>query len=146
MSRPEQIQDNFQACTDHLIAKCQGYREQAETYRNNCIDSECVLSLWIAHLGYPVMISHLSLEFHEQLSLLSNVLVSVSIVVLEEVESHHWSESLTKLASLEADLQGKLAELAKVKVRSMSHFTVLTYELTAALLGLVSYQIKVNNN
>ena len=39
-TRPDEIQENFEACIDSLIMKCQLYRAQAEEYRNDCIEGE----------------------------------------------------------------------------------------------------------
>ena len=39
-TRPNEIQDNFEACIDSLITKCQQYRVQAEEYRNDCIEGK----------------------------------------------------------------------------------------------------------
>ena len=37
-TRPNDIHDGFEGCMDALINKSQGYRSQAEEYRNNCIE------------------------------------------------------------------------------------------------------------
>lgn len=40
VTRNGQIQDSIESCLDVLIERCQHYRQQAEDYRNQCIDGQ----------------------------------------------------------------------------------------------------------
>ncbi len=51
ITRPDEIQDNFEQMMDIQIDKLQSYRAQTEDYRNNCISGTyvCVFNEEVWH-------------------------------------------------------------------------------------------------
>ena len=137
------MEGTFDACIDKTITPLQSYRQQAEEYRNNCIDGELVAAVLVAvHAGSGhVVLLHphhlwLPAELHGLLHQLSEVVKEVPETCLTRVFVESEAECSAAREGLQQQHAEKMEALAKehVRVTMLVLFLVRMYECSPGCL------------